>query len=152
MKKVKAKVEVRGIDTFLVCEIDTVLDGVRTYEIAQEQVSEEPFSSTTCTSNMHEFIGNVVSIGRERCVVRGVYYGKMCEVPNVKIIDKKVNRIGQRVMGTEHLAVNGNLEIVASTKPILQNNINFINFGWKTKDYFRQLRIDIYTGESVEIK
>lgn len=152
MEGVKLSTKEVGNKTILVGEVDTILSGTKIYEIEKRFDNEESFSSVTCTSNMYEFIGNVVAINKNKCIVRGVYYGKMVEVPNVRIVDPKINKIGQRVMGTEHISVDGKLEIVASTKPILKKNINFVNIGWRTKNSFRQLRIDIYTGESLEIK
>ena len=140
----KLSIEEKWGETFLVCETDTALNGKKIYSIKKEHENEESFSSATCTTDMHEFIGNVVHINRDKCTIKGVFRGIMQEVKNVKILDKKITKIGQRVMGTEHLGINGNFEIIATTRPILKQSINFINFGWKKDGKIRQISIDIY--------
>lgn len=150
MERLKLRVVSESGKLFLVGDVDTILNGRKTYKIEKKDDNEDYFSSTTCTTNMREFIGNVVFIDGEKCSVKGVYNGVMQEVKNIHIIDKKVNQIGQRVMVSEHLTVNGRMELVATSKPMLENGINFVNIGWKNKE-LRQIRIDIYTGESREM-
>lgn len=105
----------------------------------------------TATTLMKDFIGNVVDLYGDRCSVQGVIYGKDRKIPNVRILDPRINRKGQRVMITEHVRVDGKFELVATKERILEGDINFLNVGWTTDKESRYLRIDVYTGESRNI-
>jgi len=103
----------------------------------------------TATSNMKDFIANITSIEQNKCSVKGLYYGRIVDVKNIKIVDYNIKNIGQRIMVTEHIDVSGKLELIATTKRIICpiNNVNFINIGTS----YKYKRIDIYNGETREI-
>ena len=108
---------------------------------------EEIDTFTTVTTDMRDFIGNVVDRSDKRVTVKGIYRGTLQEVRNIKPLECNLNR---RVMVTEHLDINGKFGLVATNKPILFRGVNFVNFGWKHKETGKRrfIRIDIYTGNS----
>ncbi len=101
----------------------------------------------TATTQMKDFIGNILSINQKYCVVKGVYQGQMQEIKNIKICFDGA-KIGERVMVTEHLDLDGRFELLATKHRILQGDLNFINCGWKSGNKINYYRIDIYTGLS----
>jgi len=110
-----------------------------------------PIMFYTATTDMRDFIGNITQIDNGKCAIKGVYRGQMAEMKGVFIKEDKIKRIGQRVMVTEHLNVNGQLELIATIKRIINitdSNLNFVNIGWSDEKDCEYLRIDIYTGES----
>ena len=132
-------------------KFETVINGEKDFEIDKSQPDEWPVRFYTGTTGMDDFIGNVLSIKDGRCVIRGVYRGVMCEVKNVIIIDKTIGKRGDRVMVTEHLNVDGAMDLIATKKPLLRTayrDLNFINIGWSNAKRCRFLRIDVYTGET----
>jgi hypothetical protein len=103
----------------------------------------KPLVWYTATSKMVDFIGNVTSINKNKCEVRGVYSGKMQNIKNIRIVDCAINRIGERVMITEHVNIFGKFELIATKCRILYGDTNFINVGYPE----HYAIVDIYTGE-----
>ena len=97
----------------------------------------------TATNRMTDFIGNVTHIKDGMCDVRGVYLSTMQCIKNIKIVDKLISKIGHRVMVTEHIDIEGKLELIATKKRILYGDLNFINIGSPNK----YIMIDVYTGK-----
>jgi len=111
-----------------------------------------PVKFYTATTNMKDFIGNITNISGNKCSVKGVFYGTIKEMHNVIIHSPKINKVGERVMVSEHITVDGRLELIATKERILKNDVNFINIGWSNQIECRYLRIDIYTGDCRELR
>jgi hypothetical protein len=140
-----------GIDVCLEVEFTPLLNSKKhKYKIYQFDIKEWKVQCLTATTDMRDFIGNITFIDGCYCTAKGVYRGKMTEVRNVRVLDPKF-RVGQRVMVSEHLNINGEMDFLASTKRVLKDNINFINFGWSNEGHSRCCRVDIYTGEHKEV-
>ena len=125
------------------------------HQILRKHKDQWPITFDTATFPMNDFIGNVTKINNNICSVRGHYMGKMREIDNVKIIDPAVIREGQRIMISEHVNINGQMELVATTKRIIEGkfaNVNFTNVGWSDDKSSEYIRVDIHTGECKAIK
>lgn len=133
----------------LVADFKPVYGPKQEYKISNDNEKAWPVRFYTATTNMVDFIGNVVRADDTSCSVRGVYRGVDREIGNVRMIDDV--KPGQRVMVTEHIDVNGKIELVATTKRLLKDgreDLNFINIGWSDHHKSKVIRIDVYTGES----
>ena len=155
MDRYELKKKTEGDTIFAVCALTDMLERKHTFEIAKHHNDEEFMSSKTATTDMRDFIGNIIAYVKDgdKCTVQGHFRGQQRQVV-ARIVDDSVNRDGGRVMCTDHLNVSGEMEYIVTSRPIIQGNINFLNIGWidkKTK-HFRHLRIDVYTGESREIR
>lgn len=109
-----------------------------------------PVMFYTATTDMRDFIGNVTEIVNNKCSVKGVYRGSMVNLKGVIIKEDKIIKVGQRVMITEHINIEGKLELLATTRRIINlsdSNLNFVNIGWSNESECYFCRIDIYTGE-----
>lgn len=107
-----------------------------------------PVKFFTATTDLKDFIGNVVKINSNNtCSVKGVYRGKMLTLKNIRIGESGIIK-DKRVMVSEHLNVDGKMELIATLKRILLGGMNFINIGWSNKTESHITRIDIYTGET----
>lgn len=111
---------------------------------------EWPFHSFTATTDMRDFIANVVAYGNGSCSVKGVYRGKMTQLRNVHPCTPV--KVGERVMVTEHVGIDGRFGFIATKGRILVGDLNFVNVGWSDERGSRQLSVDIYTGEARESK
>ncbi len=109
-----------------------------------------PTKFYTATTPMRDFIANITTINKDKCSVKGVYNGMMQELKKVKLCVSGA-KVGDRVMVTEHIAIDGNFELLATKKRILQGDLNFINCGWKSGGKLKYYRFDIYTGQSIYI-
>ena len=93
-----------------------------------------PVHFWTATTDIKDFIGNIKTILPDgKCDVDCLYRGEQICLQNVVIKDKSIKRIGQRVMLTEHININGEFEIIATIKRIIsleKSGLNFINIGW----------------------
>jgi hypothetical protein len=127
-------------------KLKTPLKGEIVFSLPKPTCQSVPTSFFTATSTMKDFIGNIVSIKDKKCIVKGIYEGKMREVKNIEIVEENIKNIGERVMVTEHINTCGTFELLASKKRILMGDINFINFGWKTGNKTQYIRVDVYTG------
>ncbi len=130
----------------------------RTYSIDKPKGEWHPVQFNTATTNMTDWIGNIRELkeipekGEILCVVEGVYEGKMRHVSNIKLCET-INKIGERVMVTEHMNVAGGFDMLATKKRILyegNRDINWINIGWSNDSQSKFLRIDPFTGEVKE--
>lgn len=131
---------------------DIIFNLDRKYSLSKISENSMPIKFFTATNLMRDAIGNILNIDGNFCRAKGFIWGYK-ELGGIKIIDKSINSIGQRIMISEHIDVNGHFELVATTKKILTiGNINFINIGWKDKDIIKYLRIDPYTGEHIVVK
>jgi len=121
----------------------------------ESKMKSWPVLFYTATTDMRDFIANITSINGHMCSVKGVYRGNMKDLKSVIVKEDKINKIGQRVMVTEHINVNGKLELLATTKRIINltdSNLNFVNVGWSDELDCDFYRIDIYTGEFKVLK
>jgi len=100
----------------------------------------------TATTQMKDFIGNIITTDNGICSIKGVYQGREQVVRNVKLLYNNAKN-GDRVMVTEHLNLEGKFEFLATKHRILQGDLNFINCGWKDGNKVHYYRIDIYTGD-----
>ena len=121
----------------------------QTYEIEKQNKYEIPFQSYTVTQPMSDGIGNVIDINIENntCSVKCVWRGNECVLNNVIIWDNNIKSKHDRVMVTEHLNIDGHMELVATKKRILMQGFNYFNFGWESKTSRRIIVVDVYTGE-----
>lgn len=140
-------------------KIRTPLSNTDTFYIVERPCAEaQPYHCFTATTDMRDWIGNVTKLwteddGRTFCSVKGVYRGKQGEYTKIRVIDSAIQKVGQRVMVTEHLDVSGKLEFIASTKRLIsvtESEMNFINIGWIVEGQFHHMRVDPYTGEAKE--
>jgi hypothetical protein len=127
------------------------------YTLKRASEHARPWHSYTATTDMRDWIGNITKIfdvnGVPFCSVKGYYRNRKSEFTNIRIVDGAIKKIGERVMVTEHLSVDGKLELIASKRRLLSvkdSNLNFINIGWIENSCFRHLRVDPYTGDSKE--
>lgn len=123
------------------------------YTIGRESSEEWPVKFFTATTDMKDWIGNIVAIDGNTVSVEGYYRGTKQKISRIKPIIDNI-KINERVMVTEHLSVCGKFQMLATKKRILdlsQPELNFINIGWSNEKRCRYLRIDPYTGESINI-
>jgi hypothetical protein len=123
-----------------------------TYSIHKVSDSEWPVYFNTCTTDLRDFIGNIVKIENKKCVVKGVYRGRIVEMRNVIIYDDNIKNINDRIMITEHMDISGKINFIATKKRILSNLPHWINIGWSNEQRCRYVRIDIYTGEFINLE
>ena len=119
--------------------------------IGKEGLGEWPVQFCTATTDMKDFIGNVSSIGGGKCSVRGVYRGRDREVRGVTVASPDVKKVGDRVMVTEHVGVDGKFGFLATKRRILKGDLNFACVGWSNEERCRYVRVDVYTGNHVEV-
>lgn len=150
------KIDYSFNDSECCLETKTIINGKKAvYKIGKNKSKERSVIFYTATTNIVDWIGNIREFHEKKdCItasVEGVYRGIKRKLKNIKILDPSISKIGDRVMVTEHLNVNGTFEMIATKKRILdlkQADLNFINIGWTDDKECRYLRIDPYTGES----
>lgn len=120
------------------------------YEMSRESSDERRFECFECTNTMKDGIGNVTAIDDKRgtCSVKAVLRGQEREFVNVRILDTQISKVHERVMVTEHIRIDGQIELVATKRRILKGDFNFFKFGWSDGQRRRTVKVDIYTGES----
>ena len=105
---------------------------------------------------MKDCIGNVISFQADgTCTADIVYRGSQVQIHGIVIKDESIILAGQRVMVTEHVNVDGHLELIATKQRVLmdgKSDFNFVNFGWSNDTVCKFKRVDIYTGEVVELE
>ena len=144
----------KGKDGSVVLKIQPIANSRKlSYVLPPDRPTQKPIRFYTATTDIKDFIGNVIKVEEDNVQVKCLYRGSDCELQKVRPLEKL--KEGQRVMITEHLNVNGELELVATTKRILpgnsRNDLNFVNFGWSDDKGSKYIRIDVYTGETLEI-
>lgn len=124
------------------------------YKIRRQHDGEERFDCWEATTQMTDGIGNVTAIDQERgvCSVEAVMRGSQCKLDNVRILDARISRVHERVMVSEHVRLDGAMELVATKERILQGNRNFFKFGWMDGQRRRTVKVDIFTGEFREME
>ncbi len=120
-------------------------------KIDRRHANEWPVQFFTSTTNMKDWIGNVTEIADGKCSAKGVYRGEWVEINNIRICSDEIKQVGNRVMVTEHMDVNGKMGLIATTKRVLVTNqgsaVNYACVGWSNDKRCRYLRFDVYTGE-----
>lgn len=122
--------------------IPILIGAKKRYILELEDLHKTPVIFKTMTTDMKSIFGEIKSIYNNG---KGIF----------AYVDIRQGTVEARVVGpvspshpcwvTEHLTLDGHMELVVSSKQILQGNINFINFGIPMHKY---IKIDIYTGES----
>jgi hypothetical protein len=109
---------------------------------------DNPQQWNTATNIMYHRTGILKQIGKVHLVECQSANGKTFHIHARSAL--KNPTLGMRVFVSEHLNINGQMEWLLTSHPILksENNINFVNFGHKN----HHLRVDYYTGESCVIK
>lgn len=110
-----------------------------------------PIYFFTATTDMKDCIGNITDIKNKLCAAKAVYRGAEIILHGIRVLDDTIKSVGERVMITEHLNVEGKLELIATKKRMLQDDssdLNFVNFGYSNEKESHYMRVDIYTGET----
>ncbi len=143
-------------DNEIIAEIETILGkkiNINSTKKIVDAIPSKPWF--TATTQMKDFIGRIKSFNYNNkiCNVFGFYMGREQNINGVKLFNIKDFIVGERVMVTEHININGNLELIATKNRILEGDINFINIGWiKNGKIISQTIIDAYTGDFKEIQ
>jgi hypothetical protein len=116
--------------------------------IPREKPGQWPIRHFTSTTDMRDFIADVVSIEGSTCIVDGVYRRRMVRMRNVRVCSPEIRKPGDRVMVTEHVGIDGRFGFMATKKRVLAGDLNFINVGWSDEEESKYLVVDIYTGEA----
>lgn len=97
------------------------------------------------------YTGEVLDLNNNSAKVIVKLGDRSVNVENVRILDKDVDK-KDRVILSEHVNIDGNIEWVASKSPIKTGDLNFITIS--LEDAFGNCtykkRIDVVTGESKE--
>ena len=119
------------------------LIGAKKRYILELGLDEKPKVFKTMTTDMKSYFGHILDI-----------YDNKDDNHPYALVQTSVGTIEARVLGQvkpkhpcwvwEHLKIDGHMELVVTSERVLENNINFINYGVPLQRY---LRIDIYTGE-----
>ena len=156
MSRLNYDIKIIGRSLNIMTTVSLLISGKKEkFYIPRAGHDEWPVKFWTCTTDIRDFIANTTQMHDTKCSVKGVYRGYQSDLHNVRICDKVIKNINERVMVMEHLDVNGNMELIATKKRVLldgeQSGINFLNVGWSNEVECKYLRIDIYTGECKEI-
>lgn len=120
-------------------------------KIDRKNTNEWPVQFFTSTTNMKDWIGNVTKIAGDVCSVKGVYRGGMVEINNIQVCNDEIRQLGDRVMVTEHMDVDGRMGFIATKRRVLVTSkgsaVNYACVGWSDDKRCRYLRFDVYTGE-----
>lgn len=141
-----------GATPTLMLDLNSIVDDKEhRYYLRRRDEKEWAVKFFTATTDMRDCIGNITEICGENCRAKAIYRGKEVELSNILIKNPTIKNIGERIMITEHLNVNGTMELIATKKRILNGDLNFINIGWSDIIGSRYLRIDVYTGNSIAL-
>jgi len=119
-------------------EIDTLL---RSEAISVGAPSDAKVTFTA-TTDMQLAMGKVISIDNSKAVLVDTVWGGSRQV--VACVPVGTISLGEMVWATEHLSLDGNMEILASKRKSSFGDINFINLSWQDS----KVRIDVLTGET----
>ena len=130
--------------------VSSFINGELRYSLEAPGADYWPVIFFTATTDMRDFIGNVVAVDPSGlvCSVKGAYRGNMQRVNNVFARGREPIGLHQRVMVTEHISTDGKFEFIATKKRVLHGDLNFINLGWSNESRCKHWRIDAYTGDS----
>jgi len=97
------------------------------------------------------YTGEVISVENDKARVFVKYGETTVELYDVRLLNNNIEEF-DRVILSEHLTVDGNIEWVASTEPLKTGDLNFIVIALKDCDnnFIYKNRIDVVTGETRE--
>lgn len=145
--------QISRISNNLILKINPIITNIENeYHVHKTSDSEWPIYFNTCTTDLRDFIGNITKIEDKKCCVKGVYRGKIVEMRNVIIYDKNIEKLNERIMITEHMDISGRMNFIATKKRILTNLPHWVNIGWSNEQRSRYVRIDVYTGEFINLE
>lgn len=121
----------------LVVIIETV-NGMTKIETEAPEGAKTTFTATT---DMQRVMGKVLAVSDNACFVDTVWNNRRANL--------QCRRLGQLSIGTvvwvsEHLTLDGDMEIVCSKTMPNTGDINFLNLSWDSS----KLKIDVLTGET----
>lgn len=121
----------------MVVTIETVY-GLMQIETAAPDNAKMTFTATT---DMQRVMGKVLAVSEKACFVDTVWNNRRKNLQCRRLGDLS---IGTAAWVSEHLTLDGDMEIVCSKTMPETGDINFINLSWDSS----KLKIDVLTGDT----
>jgi len=130
-----------------IIEIDCYCGSFTHREKIDENEKFKLMKTATTPMRINAHIGNVCKIDNGFCNVDVSVDKKLIKIKNVRILDKDL-KVFQRVILSEHVNVDGQIEWIATRRPLQTGDLNFLVM-CKTKNnkIISKKRIDVVTGE-----